>query len=351
MKCLSLARLVLVQLGLALAMATSGWAAQQEAPQEPIAPRDFAAPVAEQPAVPAPSVVPDAPAPFDYVLGPGDVIAVGVQDLPEIDGSPLRIDPRGEVSLPLVGRVSVTGLAVGELEADLETRFRTYLKEPVVRVTVTEYGSQRVSVFGAVVRPGVHALEGRKTLIETLALAGGLAADAGGTIKITREAARGDIPLASAVKDATGQFSVAEVRLDGIVKATHPGDNIVVQPNDIISVPRAEIVYVIGAVQRAGGFTLNDRSTVSGLHALAMAQGLTNVASADNAVVIRTLDSGERIEIQAKLGEILEGDEDDIVLYPDDILFVPESATRSLFSRTLTTALSAITSIAIYSGF
>lgn len=346
-----LTRFVLVQFGLALCAAAPGWGAQQEAQQEVIAPKDFLAPVAETPGAPVPPVVSASPAPLDYVLGPSDEIAVAVQDLPEITGNPIRVDPSGQVSLPLVGRVNVTGLTVQELEADLTTRLTKYLKQPVVSVSVTEYGSQRVSVIGAVGRPGVHPLEGRKTLIEALAIAGGLAADAGSTIKITREAASGDLPLASAVKDATGQFSVAEVRLDGIIRATHPEENIVIRPNDIISVPRAEVVYVIGEVQRPGGFTLNDRSSVSGLHALAMAQGLTGVASADNAVVIRMLDSGERVEIQAKLNDILEGKEDDIVLYPDDILFVPTSQTRSLFGRTLTTALSAITSIAIYSGF
>ena len=135
-----------------------------------------------------------------YVLGPDDVIAIKAVDADEINSASLRIDPSGDISLPMIGRVAAGGLTVERLEKELATRLKTYVRDPVVAVSVVEYRSQPVSVIGSVGQPGVHQLEGRKTLVEILAKAGGLRPEAGNSIKITRKAEWGTIPLPSATQ-------------------------------------------------------------------------------------------------------------------------------------------------------
>ena len=234
----------------------------------------------------------------------------------------------------MLGRVLAGGLSVERLEKEMSTRLQKYVKAPVVAVSVVEYRSQPVSIVGSVGQPGVHQLEGRKTLIEILAKAGGLRPEAGNTIKITRKAEWGPIPLASAEKDPSGQFSVAQVSLQSIMQATNPEENILIKPNDVISVPQADIVYVIGEVKKAGGFTLTERSTITGLQALAMAEGMTPGAAPHKAMIIRQPPAGNRVEIPANLKEILDGKAPDVVLQPDDILFIPTNVAKNAVLRT-----------------
>ena len=119
----------------------------------------------------------------------------------------------------------------------------------------------------------------------------------------------GAIPLPSAVTDPLSQFSVAEVSLSGIMQATHPEENVLILPNDVITVPRAALVYVVGEVKKQGGFILQERATISGLQALAMAEGFTLSAAPQNAVIIRQSSDKGRIEIATNLKEILGGKE------------------------------------------
>jgi polysaccharide export outer membrane protein len=224
------------------------------------------------------------------------------------------------------------------------------VRKPAVAVSIVEYRSQPVSVIGTVGQPGVHQLEGRKTLIEILAKAGGVRPEAGNTIKITRRAEWGLIPLPSATRDPSGQFSVAQVSLRSIMQATNPEENILIRPNDVISVPRGDLVYVIGEVKKPGGFVLSERAAISGLQALAMADGFTQAAAPQKAMIIRQVPGATRVEIAANLREILSGKASDVELLPDDILFVPTNVAKNALVRAMQTALQAATSAAIYRG-
>ena len=123
--------------------------------------------------------VPISDAPASYVLGPDDQITLLASDAEEISGKPMRIDMKGNLNLPLAGRVHAAGLTAEQLEAELEGKLKRYVKDPDVVVSITEFRSQPISVLGAVAKPGIHQLEGRKTLFEVLSLAGGLRDDAG----------------------------------------------------------------------------------------------------------------------------------------------------------------------------
>ena len=283
-----------------------------------------------------------------YVLGPEDQIVIRALDAEEISDKPLRIDMNGYIRLPLAGRVRAAGLTIEQLEAELVSRLKAYLQKPDVAVSITEFRSQPVSVLGAVKNPGVHQLQGRKTLVEILSLAGGLNTDAGRSVKITRRQEWGKIPLRSAAADSSGQFSVAEVSLKAILEATNPEENIVIRPNDVITVPRAEMVYVIGQVQRAGGFVLNERENISALKALSLAGGLDKSSSPRNARILRGAGGANRMEISLDMKKILEGKAPDVPLQPEDILFVPASTPKKAAIRAVEAAVQIGTGIIIW---
>jgi polysaccharide export outer membrane protein len=288
-------------------------------------------------------------APSDYVLGSGDQIIVRAMDVDEINDKPILIDMSGFVRLPVVGRIKVGGLTIAQLETELAQRLNRYVKKPDVSVSVAEFHSQPVSVIGSVRTPGIQQVQGRKTLVEMLSLAGGLDATAGNSLRITRRLEWGQIPLAGAVNDPSGQYSIAEVSLKSILEARNPEQNILVKPNDVISVPRAETVYVVGQVQKAGGFVLNDREQVTVLQALSMAGGLDKSAKPQNAKLLRRPPEGtSRTEIAVDLRKILDGKTSDVPMQPDDILFVPSSTAQKAGLRALEAAVQIGTGIVIW---
>jgi polysaccharide export outer membrane protein len=284
-----------------------------------------------------------------YILGPGDQISFRVVDLEEITDKPISVDLIGYVRLPMVGRIKVAGLTIAQLEAGLAKQLEVYLLHPDVSVSIVEFRSQPVPVIGAVKTPGVQQVQGRKTLLEVLSLAGGLDTTAGSTLKITRRVEWGRIPLAGATDDPTGQFSVAEVSVKSIMEARNPEENILVKPYDVISVPRAETIYVIGQVLKSGGFVLNDREKVTVLQALSMAGGLDRMAQAQNARILRRQEGdSNRTEIAVDLTRILSGKVPDVPMESEDILFVPNSLPKRAAIRALETAVQMGTGIVIF---
>jgi polysaccharide export outer membrane protein len=287
--------------------------------------------------------------PRDYVLGPDDQISVWVADAADISGKATNIDPGGDITLPLVGRLRAAGLTTHELETELSTRLKKYFVSPQVVVSITEFRSQPVSMIGAVNAPGVHQLRGRKTLVEMFSMAGGVRNDAGYTVKITRDVAWGRIPLPGAKDDSTGRFSVAEISIKDIMAGTNPQGNILVQPNDVISVPRGELVYVIGEVGKAGGYVLAERQTMSVLQALALAGGLGPQAAGQNARILREKEPGAaRMEIGVNVKQILSGKAKDVPLSSEDILFIPNNVPRKVSVRIAESALQLATGVAIF---
>src|SRR5437868_5103801 len=154
-----------------------------------------------------------------YVLGPNDQLIIRALDAEEISDKTYRVGSDGDLTLPMIGRIKAAGLTAGELESALVSRLEKYIRRPKVAVTLTEFHSQPVSVIGAVTTPGVIQLQGKKTLVEVLSMAGGLRNDAGQNVTITRRQESGILPLAGARPDATGRFSIAEVRLKDVLEA------------------------------------------------------------------------------------------------------------------------------------
>jgi len=286
-----------------------------------------------------------------YVLGPDDQIVIRAIDAPEISDKPMLIGANGNLTLPLIGRVKAGGLTVEQFEAELNTRLREYLRDPQVSVTVVESRSHPVSVFGAVNKPGVVQLQGRKTLYEVLSMAGGPRDTAGASLTVTRRRENGDIPLPGATIDPTGQFSVVELNVPEILAGKNPAANIEIKPNDVISVSESnsKMIYVVGDVLRAGGFTLGGRQSLSVLSALSLAGGLGRTAKPEKARIVRNV-PGElkRQEIAVNIKKIFTGNAEDIGLRPQDVLVVPTSSRKSFATYFVPAAVGSAVAAAIY---
>ncbi len=286
----------------------------------------------------------------EYVLGPGDEILLHVVDMEEIPDKPIRIDPSGFIDLPLAGRVEASGRTVDQLKADLTAKLSRYISSPHISVNLTDDQSRPVSVIGAVNSPGVHQLHGPKRLIEVISLAGGLRQDAGSRVILTRQAQWGALPLPGAKVDTSEGFSTATLSLDNLLAAKTPAENILVQPNDVVSIPKADLVYVVGDVKKAGGFPMSSHSSMSVLQALSLSEGFGPSASPKSAKIMRPTeaDISKMQEIPVDLQKIFAGKAPDVALYANDVLFVPNSLAKTSARRAVEAILQTASGVAVY---
>jgi polysaccharide export outer membrane protein len=286
-----------------------------------------------------------------YVLGPDDEIVIRAMDAPEISEKPVLIGTNGNITLPMIGKVKAGGLTVEQLEAELNARFKEFIQDPQVSVTVTEIRSQPVSVFGAVTKPGVIQLRGPQTLYQVLSAAGGPSDNAGSILTITRRRQSGEIPIPGATVDSTGQFSTAELNVQEILVGKNPAANIEIKPYDIVSVSEgsSNMIYVVGDVQHPGAFTLGGQRNVSVLKAVSLAGGLGRTATPQKARIIRDVPGNLKLsEITVNIKQILSGKAQDIELRSDDVLVVPTSSRKVFTTTFVPTTVSAVAAAAIY---
>jgi len=267
----------------------------------------------------------------DYVLGPSDQILIRVPQSNELNDRPFRVANDGFVELPVAGRVRAEGLTVQALEAEVTTRLREYIRQPIVSITVTQFRNEPVFFVGAFLAPGIYPLQGRRTLVEMLAAAGGIKPNASHKIKVTRRAEYGPIPLPNAVVDPVKKVSTIEVSLESLTQEINPAEDILLQSYDVVSVERSERVYVNGEVTKVSAIEFGDRTSMSVLQALTEAGGLTQFAKHDKVRVLRPiLGTSRRAEIDIDLQRVFEGKDVDFPLQPNDVLYVARDAKRSL---------------------
>ncbi|HEU5411244.1 MAG TPA: polysaccharide biosynthesis/export family protein [Candidatus Acidoferrales bacterium] len=290
----------------------------------------------------------------DYLIGPNDLLEISVYNAPDLDRT-VRVSAKGTISLPLIGDVEAFGSTVEELESRIEGLLRqTFMTDPEVNVFVKEIQSHPVSVFGAVGRPGVYQLQEPESLIQVLSLAQGLADDAGDKVIIMRRngTAEDDSLELTANHEPFGPAQHApkslQVDLKELLTSAGSASNVEVYPGDVVKVPPAGIVYVVGQVHKPGGFLLRTNENISVLQALALAEGTTSTSSQKGARIIRTEAGGEKQEIRIDLKRILEGKAADPVLQSKDILFIPNSAGKSAFYRGAEAALSITGGLIVY---
>jgi polysaccharide export outer membrane protein len=268
----------------------------------------------------------------DYRLSAEDLVQITIFNVPESETGltprrvEVRVSQRGLITLPLVGDIQVAGLTTSNMEKLLQERYEKYLHNPQIGVQVKEY-RQRVSVIGAVPRPGVFELSGPKTIIDMLALAGGVSENAGSQVHLYRQGPEG---RQSYVIDL---FALA--KNSGLINAKNVEMvNQEVQAGDVINVPQAGMFFVDGAVGRPGSYPLGRRFTL--VQALAAAGGVDReLAKISGITIFRRQNPPEVERIPVDLDQILAGKATDPQVQADDVIVVPISTPKYLVRRFL----------------
>jgi polysaccharide export outer membrane protein len=252
--------------------------------------------------------------PESVVIGPGDLLQVTVLREPELTQQ-VRVMDSGEVVLPLIGRIMLGGDSTPKADGVIEKAYTAgqYLKNPQVTVTILQYATQTVAILGEVRHPGTVTITTPRSLLDVLAMAGGLTADADRHITIERGGVWGE---------------QIQVYLPNNAQADLKAD-VGVYPGDRILVPKAGIVYVLGDVGRPGGYVMQDNSHLTVLQAVALAAGANKTAAQKRARLLRKGPDGY-MEEPVPLLAMERGKVRDEELQKDDILYVPFSARRNL---------------------
>lgn len=279
-----------------------------------------------------------------YRIGPGDVLTIIVAKAPELSMEAVRVDQRGMIRIPMIDEgVPAACRTESELGAEIKTLYMEYKTNPSVEVFVKEFQSQPVSVIGAVDKPGQFRLQRQVRLLELISFAGGQTDKAGRVINVIHAGG----PNICA-KDATGNGANTAAQglqvfeLNNTLKGVE-GSNPFVQPGDVVSLPEADQVFVVGYVYQPKAIPLKDKPiTVS--RAIAIAGGPQREASTSKVRIIRqAADGGSKEEIPVDLKAILKLKSPDITLLPNDIVEVGASTSKMLMNM-LTGSLPAVLS-------
>jgi polysaccharide export outer membrane protein len=338
--------------------------------------------------------------PSDYVIGSGDLISVQVFDVPEISRE-LRVSQTGTIGLPLIPvRLHISGLTEMQAERKIQEVLEVngLVSHPEVTVTVKEKKNRPITIVGAVARPMVYEADRQVRLIDVIAAAGGIAPDAGDHVIITRperdalsdpsdasgtgtdndapaltqtpapQAADSssvpstapnsvNTPATTAPAPAPDQppdtppalANTITVSLNQILETGDMTNNIVILPGDVVTVPHAGIIYVLGAVTKPGGYTVaNDRAQLTALKVLSLAGGLNRTAKSDHAVIVRKDGTGQQHEVEVDLKKVMKFQAEDVQLRPSDILYVPTSVGKTTAIRVAEFTLAIGTGVLIY---
>jgi polysaccharide biosynthesis/export protein len=346
--------------------------------------------------------------PHEYTIGGGDLLSISVFDVPELTRD-IRVSQAGTISLPLVPtRLHVVGLTETQAKQMIEDVLQAngLVSHPEVDVVVKEHKSKPITVVGAVQRPMIYEAESNVTLLEVLAAAGGISNDAGETIIVTRghpsnflmipEAERNmssppgaamsvpdsgetlpgtdDKEIAPSTKlevfpaakekaqgspeqagsemtpgTGTAPGNIITINLNELLEKGDTRENIPLQAGDVVTVPHAGIVYVLGAVNRPGGFVMaNDRTELTTMKVLALAGGITKIAKLDHAVIIRKDEQGKQMETQVDLKKVLDQQSEDVQMRASDILYIPPSRSKEFLIQVVQLSLAIASAAAIY---
>lgn len=246
----------------------------------------------------------------DYRIGPKDLLEIAVFGLPELTQT-VRVAEDGSITMSLLGRVEVSGLTAQELEKKLASFLdKQFTKDARVTVFIREY--QKVSVIGAVGRPGMYELVGPTTLLQVIAQAGGLTPLAINEIYVYRPA-------------PDGKQSIIAIDLEDLAGGSQDL-NIELKPKDIISVPtdRTQNVFVYGEVRTPGAIPYLSSKRITLLQAIAQAGGTTEWAKKTR-ITIKRKDktTGKEVKIRVNLKNMISGKIADIMLDEGDVIIVP----------------------------
>ena len=269
----------------------------------------------------------------DYKIGPEDLLEITLFNIPEGLGMEQKVTPRmisvrvthqGQISLPLLGEIEAKGLTVSALEKTVRERYDKYIYNPQVGILIREF-RQRVSVIGAVQRPGTIELTGPKTVIEILAMAGGVSEKAGSQVHVYRQGSKErETHVIDLAILANGVGLINAGTAAGMI-------NMPVQPGDMINVPESGMFFVDGAVRKPGSYPLGRRYSLT--QALATAGGVDTELSSSSISIFRRTGPGKVDTLAYDLNEIRAGNATDPQLEADDVIILPISTAKYVVKR------------------
>jgi polysaccharide export outer membrane protein len=243
-----------------------------------------------------------------------------------------RVSHLGVISLPLIGEVTAAGMTQAALERELVKRYDKYIHYPQVGVLITEY-RQRVSVIGAAQKTGIFDLTGPKTVIDILAMAGGVTDKAGTQVHVYRQGSSGRESHVIDLMVLASNSSLITAGNAGLI--TMP-----VQAGDVINVPAAGTFFVDGAVRRPGPYPLGRRYSLT--QALATAGGVDVELNSSDVVIFKRAGASGMKQVPIDLAAVMAGSVPDPQIDEDDVIVVPTSATKYIFKRFVGTLIGGV---------
>jgi len=293
--------------------------------------------VTGQPASTKPEVVSppaaNAPAQPDerYRIGPGDVLDIRIFNRPNLSRDAVRVEGSGIIRMPLIeGEIQAACKTEGELAKEIASRYLKYYRNPQVDVFIKEYHAREVALIGAVGEQGRYQMRRRLRLLELLTYAKGTTEKAGQTINIVRA---GGPELCVHADDSTANNGAfISLRLNDTLRGEEKA-NPYVQSGDIVTIPEADQIYVVGNVYSPKAVPLKEPITVS--RAIAIAGGALRDSRTDRVRIVRQQPGAAQAEIFVNLSAIAHKRAEDVLLQPNDIVEVQESTGKSLIRSLL----------------
>src|SRR5882762_3500579 len=271
-----------------------------------------------------------------YRIGSGDVLEVRVYNRPQLSRDAVRVEGNGMIRMPLIdGDIQAACKTEGELAKEISTRYARYYRNLPVDVFIKEYHAREVALIGAVNEQGRYQMQRRIRLLELLTFAKGPSDKAGQTINIIR-GPRSDLCTSNSdpADDAGGFISL---RLNDTLRGDEKA-NPYMEAGDIVTIPEADQVYVVGNVYHPMAIPIKEPITVS--RAIAVAGGPLRDSKTDRIHIIRQVPgSGGQSEMYVSLKDIASKKTEDVLLRPNDVVEVSESTSKSLLRSLMGSAI------------
>ena len=252
-------------------------------------------------------------------LAPGFLLNIEVYGEPDLSGH-VRIDSEGNISIPFLKSLQVSGDTIVQAQENIQQKFReqAILKNPQVTINVEQFATTSAMVLGEVQYPGRVELLVPHSLLDVIGLTGGETPLAGNEVELK--------PVgASSVRPASFYHYSRGSDGDAI-------RNVMVHPGDTVIVKRAGIVYVLGAVNRPGGYAMQEDGELNVAQAISMAQGLAMQARTSALRVVRHGPDGQLVDVPVSYNRMMDGKEAPMTLAAGDIVYVPVSKIKAVFS-------------------
>jgi polysaccharide export outer membrane protein len=278
-----------------------------------------------------------------YRIGPGDLLDIRILNRPNLSRDSVRVEGNGMIRMPLIEtEIQAACKTEGELAKEISGKYLKYYRNPQVDVFVKEYRSVTVSIIGFVNEQGRFQLQRRIRLLELLTYAKGASEKAGQTINIVHSA-----PALSCQpgESQSEELAFSSYKLSDTL-AGKPEANPYLQAGDIVTLPEAEQVYVVGNVLTPRAIPLSEPITLT--QAIAMAGGVAKDSKKDKIRIVRQEPgSHTKKEIMVDLVAIEKKRAEDIALLPNDIVNVQTSEAKSLLRSLLGGGAQSITQLPV----